>query len=216
MLGFGSSDSPKGYELYSEKNHAERLLRLMEHLQIENWSQVIHDAGGLWTWELFEIAPNKIKNLIILNSIIYEEGFTPPIRFKEGTLAKIAMWSYKNKITTNMMVNKLFKSGMIENNLSKKALNGYKTPLKEGKTKAMYYFFTQTCNVLKDYQNTIQNIKIPVTVIWGKEDSFLKWHPQKHKVTKDLTIKKTVLLNAKHFIQEEKPTEISKIILKAL
>ena len=34
MLGFGSSDSPKGYHIYSESKHADRLLGLMDHLKI--------------------------------------------------------------------------------------------------------------------------------------------------------------------------------------
>ena len=54
MLGFGSSDSPKGYEIYSEEKHAQRLLELMDHLAINSWTHVMHDAGGLWTWELME------------------------------------------------------------------------------------------------------------------------------------------------------------------
>lgn len=49
ILGFGNSDSPKGYEVYSEENHALRLLDLMTSLNINNWTHVMHDASGLWT-----------------------------------------------------------------------------------------------------------------------------------------------------------------------
>ncbi len=218
MLGFGSSDSPEGYDIYSEENHAKRLLALMNHLKIENWTHVMHDAGGLWTWELFELAPNKIKNLVILNTIIYEEGFDPPIRFEEGVLAKTAMWSYRSSITNNMMLKGLFKSGMTENTLTKTDIEGYKKPLSEGKTKAMYYFFTQTCNKLKNYKATLFKINIPITVVWGKNDDFLKWNPQSTRVIKDLNIspENIHLIDAKHFIQEERPELISKIIRDAV
>ena len=35
MLGFGGSDSPKGYEIYSEPNQAQRLLDLMDSLMLK-------------------------------------------------------------------------------------------------------------------------------------------------------------------------------------
>ena len=214
MLGYGSSDSPRGYEIYSEEEHAQRLLDLMDHLEIEHWHHVVHDAGGLWTWALFEKQPHRIIKLIILNTIIYKEGFKPPMRFDKGLLAQLFMWSYRNGITTNLMLKGLFKSGMTENTLSKTDIEGYKKPLLEGKTNGIYYFFTQTCNKLPNFQPLIQKIDIPVKVIWGLNDSFLKWEPQKKKVKADLNLTEGAihLLGAKHFIQEEKPSEIVKII----
>lgn len=215
MLGYGSSDNPSGYNIYSEKNHAKRLLALMDDLNIEQWTHVMHDAGGLWTWELAAIAPSRIKNMVMLNTIVYEAGFDPPIRFKKGFFAKTAMWSYRNGITTNMMLNGLFKSGMIKNTLNKIDVEGYKTPLKEGKTRAMYYFFTQTCNTLKNYAPTLKKLYSPVVVIWGKYDEFLKWNPQKKRIIKDLNVSKNHIhiIEAKHFIQEEQPKEITRTIL---
>lgn len=216
MLGFGNSDSPKGYEIYSEEKHAARLLGLMNFLNIEKWTHVFHDAGGLWTWEIFKKEPHRVKKLVILNTIIYETGFEPPIRFKKGLLARIVMWSYRNGFTTNGMLSGLFKSGMTKNTLEKSDLEGYKTPLLEGKTNAMYYFFTQTCNTLSNYKEVLQKIELPVAVIWGEHDSFLKWQPQKEEVIADLNIleENIHLLDAKHFIQEEQPEQIVEYILK--
>jgi pimeloyl-ACP methyl ester carboxylesterase len=215
MLGFGNSDSPNGYDVYSEENHAVRLLELMTSLNIENWTHVMHDAGGLWTWELIKKDASRINKLVMLNTVVYEEGFKPPIRFNEGITAKVAMWAYRNGITTNMMLNGLFKAGLTKNNLNKLDVEGYKTPLREGKTRAMYYFFSQTCNTLPVYESILKELDLPVLVIWGKADDFLKWEPQKERVIQDLNIpaENIHLIDAKHFIQEEKPEEISKLIL---
>lgn len=215
MLGFGSSDSPEGYEIYAEDMHAQRLLELMDHLKIAHWAHVTHDAGGLWTWELIKQDAKRIERLVLLNTIIYEEGFSPPIRFKKGFMARTAMWSYRNGLTTNMMLKSLFKGGMMENTLNEADVQGYKQPMREGKTKAMYYFFTQTCNALPNYQPVIQALDLPTTIIWGKNDSFLLLEPQQTALQKDLKLQEEAIhmLDAKHFIQEEKPEEIVQLIL---
>ncbi len=218
MLGFGSSDSPKGYDIYSEENHAKRLWSLMEFLQIERWNHVMHDAGGLWTWELLRQKPNCVSKLVILNTLIYEEGFKPPIRFNKGLMARAAMWGYRNGITTNAMIYGLFKAGLVENTMDKSDIEGYKTPLLEGKTRAMYYFFTRTCSALPDHSAILQNSQFPATVIWGKHDDFLLWEPQKDRVIWDLNISEAHIhrIEGKHFIQEEKPLEIAQFILDFL
>ncbi len=214
MLGFGSSDSPKGYDIYSESNHAKRLLALMDALEIETWNHVMHDAGGLWTFELLKQDSRRIKKLVMLNSIVFEEGFKPPMRMEPGFMAKAAMWGYRNGITTNLMLKGLFKTGLQVNNLTKQDVEGYKQPLLEGKTRAMYYFFTQTCAALPDYTSLTQEISISTRVIWGSHDEFLLWNPQKSEVMTNLSIPQAdvSLIDAKHFIQEEKPEEIVLLI----
>lgn len=218
MLGYGSSDSPKDYTIYSEANHAKRLIELMDFLEISTWSQVVHDAGGLWTWELIKKEPSRIESLVILNSIINEEGFNPPIRFKPGIFAKMTMWSYRNGLTSNMMFSKLFNNGMTNNTLNKIDVKGYKKPITDGKTHAMYYFFTQTCNNLPEYNYHFENLNIPIKVIWGVNDDFLLWQPQQKRVMEEFSINEShvSLLDAKHFIQEEKRDVIIDLLFRFL
>ena len=218
MLGFGSSDSPEGYELYNEENHAKRLLALMDSLQITSWTHAMHDAGGLWTWALFKAAPERIENLMILNTIIFEEGFYPPVPMKAGGLAKTAMWTYRNGMTTNMLLKKLFETGLSKNTLNEIDVEGYKTPLREGKTKGMYYFFTQTCNDLPDYSEVFAKIAIPKLLVWGIHDDMLQWTPQQTRVTETFKIRpeNIHLIDEKHFIQETKNKKLVKLLLDFL
>lgn len=215
MLGFGNSDSPKKYELYHPDQHAKRLIALMDHLNIAHWSHVFHDAGGLWTWELMKIAPERVDKLIVLNTIIYPPGFQPPIRFKKGFFARITMSLYSNGVTTNSMLKALFNEGLMENNLTKADYQGYKKPLLRGQTDGMYNFFSSTCNNLPDYSETIKQIDKPVILIWGKHDKFLVIEKMREDVLRDLKIDENNvhMLEAKHFIQEEKPNEINQLIL---
>ncbi len=218
MLGFGSSDSPEGYELYNEANHAKRLIGLMDSLSISSWTHVLHDAGGLWTWALLKTAPKRIEKLVMLNTVIFDEGFYPPVPMKPGGIAKTAMWTYSNGMTTNVLLKKLFETGLKKNTLNKTDVEGYKTPLKEGKTKGMYYFFTQTCSDLPDYSSVFSKIEAPKLLIWGQHDDMLRWHPQQKRVTETFEIKEENihLIDEKHFIQETRDKEIVKIVLEFL
>ena len=210
MLGFGSSDSPKGYDLYSPEAHGKRLLALMDFLKVQHWTHVFHDAGGLWTWELFKLAPNRIEKLVVLNSIIYEDGFNPPMRFERGGLTKLTISFYSNKLTNKTIMKRLFKNALMENNLTANEIEGYRKPLLEGKTNSLYTFFSSTCNALPDYRETIKKINIPSMVIWGKHDKMLQWEPMKNAVIADLNVKPENIhvLDSKHYIQEESTDEI--------
>jgi len=214
MLGFGSSASPKGYELYAEDKQANRIIALMDYLKIDKWTHVFHDASGLWTWELCRCHSNRIENFVILNTIIYAEGFKPPMRFGDNLFTKFMMKLYSCKLLNTILLKQLFNGGLIENNLSEEDLKGYKTPLLEGKVRGMYYFFSRTCHNLPDYKKVISELNIPTIVIWGEKDPFLHWQPQSKAVINDLKISSENIyeLEAKHFIQEEQSDRVCELI----
>ncbi len=218
MLGFGSSDNPDGYTIYNEKYHAVRLLRLMDSLGVKKWHHVCHDAGGLWTQALIDRSPNRFKSLTLLNSVLLREGFNPPITMKEGFIAKTAMAGYRNRATNKLMMRTLFNEALEDSkNLTSADMKGYRKPLLEGRTKSLYYFFTQTCNSLPEYHQGLKKLaqhSCPVQVVWGVKDEMLLWKPQAEKVKELLKVKSSDvhLIKANHFLQEEQPAEVAKLI----
>lgn len=218
MLGFGSSDNPSGYEIYSEKYHASRLLALMDHIGIKRWNHVCHDAGGLWTQALAEKAPERLKSLTLLNSVILADGFHPPVRMKAGLEAKIAMKGYRSSVTNYLMTGVLFRQGLDDcSHMTSEDKEGIRRPLLEGKTNSLYYFFSQTCNQLPDYRHALKALaknNCRTQVIWGTSDDMLLWEPQAEEVKSLLNIRNSDvhLLKSNHFIQEEQPAKLSKLI----
>jgi len=214
MLGFGNSDNPDGYEIYSSKEHAKRLIELMDSLDIKSWNHSMHDAGGLWTWELIKNNPNRVSKLIILNTLILERGFFPPMKMKDGGFAKFILSLYRNKMTSRILLKMLFNNGLTNKKLTEPEFKGYQKSLLEGRTKGMYYFFTQLSQPFSNYEETLKQLNIPVTVIWGKHDDILRWEPQKEKVIELLKIKENSIhiIDGNHFIQEEHPHKITTII----
>lgn len=219
MLGYGNSANPDGYDIYAHAAHAKRLLALMESLNIKEWHHVTHDVGGLWTWELLKADKTKVKSLTLLNTIVYEEGFNPPVNMTEGFKAKTAMWAYRQWLLRPLLMNGLFKSGLKkENKLDKNEKEGYKQPLREDKTKGMYYFFTQTGKPFPDNSSLFESLNIPTCLIWGEHDKMLQIQPQQERIRKKFGIRQDNfhIIDAKHFIQEEEPALVNKYILQFL
>jgi len=219
MLGFGNSDNPDGYDVYSNKNHASRLLALMNALQIENWTQVVHDAGGVWTWELLKLDDSKITNLVMLNTILYDEGFNPPIRMKKGIFPKLGMWLYRNGLTADIMLGNFMNRALKDRKtLTKAEYDGYKTPIREGKTKGMYYFFTSIRKPFPQFETTLEAIKVPKLIIWGAQDKMLKLNTQEQQIISKMNVSPENIhkLNASHFLQEERAEKINQLIIDFL
>lgn len=216
MLGYGSSDKPEGYEIYSAENSGKRLLELMEHLKIPSWTQVCHDGGGLWTWEMLFQNSSHVDTLIMLNTIVYQAGFKPPMKFEKGLMAKWFTRLYCSPLGQYLTINGTFKNGMQnKKGINQEMLNGYKLPFLQNGHRALYYFFTQTCQQIKDYRTLHQSLDIPLHVIWGKHDDMLVWENIAAAVKKNfIQIESVDLVDAKHFIQEELPELITQKIIQ--
>ncbi len=219
LLGYGMSSKPQDYDEYAADKQAKRILDLMNHLNIDQWTHVTHDVGGLWSWELLMKAKASVKRLVILDTIAYEEGFKPPIRFnRKGWLGKIIVGMYDKKLIGKSVINGTLRSGTHKHKFSKEDKRGYWLPLQEGCNRAIFQFFSSykdTQDILKRAHVMFADLDIPVTIIWGDHDKFLIGERQIPLLQEALKIKDEnvhTFSDAGHFIQEEKPKEIVNII----
>lgn len=66
-IGFGLSEKPEHYD-YTTKNHSKTLEKFVLEKQLNNITLVVHDFGGPIGLNFAIQNPEKIKNLVILNS----------------------------------------------------------------------------------------------------------------------------------------------------
>ncbi len=217
MLGYGGSDKPEGYEIYSPARHAERLKGLMDHLGIKEWNHVLHDAGGLWTWELIGKHPKSIKRMTVLNTI--GKGFEPPVNFKKDKAwGKFILSRYKTRFPGKMIMGNTLKKGSGKMKFSKEEKLAYWTPMREGGNKAIYAFFTDFDNTLKNletYHSYMKASGIPVSLVWGEDDPFLPADKIMDNIAESFGVSaenKHIVPGTHHFIAEEKPEDVAKLI----
>ena len=223
MLGFGSSDKPDESSLYHCVSHAKRILQLMDHLKIKKWSHVVHDAGGLWTWELMLMEPHRVENLIILNTILFSEGFNPPVNMKRESL--IARWMsnvYENRLIGKIIINATLKNGTRKYDFTKNEKRAYWLPIRSGSSTALRHFFTDfdyLDSLLPRIQTHLSMNRLPIYVIWGKHDKILDAEKQVPLIKDQFMVADhqiKILENAAHFITEEEPDLIISYILAFL
>lgn len=219
MLGFGNSDKPQDLTLYDAVDHGERLSQFTNKLGIDKFNLVVHDAGGPWSWTMVANHPERISRLIVLNTILYTEGFKPPISAKKGSfMNRVIGMLYKS--LSKSMVKSTLKSGTEMHDYSKEEFNAYADPIKNGGHIAVRGFFGDIPSYEKlaiSARKTIIEHDIPVKLIWGEKDKFLVGQTQIPLAMKELNIKSEnvhFLARCKHFIQEEVPVQICDYIAK--
>jgi len=215
MLGYGNSDMPDGYDIYSREAQAERLIQLMDTLNIKQWSHVFHDAGGLWTWQLLAMQPERVQALIVLNTIIYQQGFKPPMRFKKSTMARAMASLYCSPASNVLTMRQTLTNGLAVHAINYTTAKGYSKPFYGKNCDAIYYFLSRTKKPDFDFSTTIRSLKQPTMVIWGEQDDFLLADIQVPLLQKDMNIADAdihILQGNKHFIAEESPETIAQLV----
>lgn len=69
-IGFGLSDKPIDWE-YTPKQHAQNLAQLIDYLQLEKFTLVVHDFGGPIGLSYAIEYTQKIKNIVMLNTWLW-------------------------------------------------------------------------------------------------------------------------------------------------
>jgi len=217
LLGMGQSEKVKDETKINIYNQAQIMLTLLtSELGLSNWKHLVHDFGGPITWAMMGDSRFKINELVILDTFLFEKGFSPGLNiFTRGAMSLM---------TTKPMIKPFF-TNAIKSMVKNKALatsemvEGYTTPLVNGGAYTYKCLYFSVNDIKKDLESLQENAylfnNVPTKIIWGKYDKFLDSNVQVNQMkeffnTSDNNI--LILDNAKHIITEEFPEEILNIL----
>ena len=220
FLGYGSSDKPDDNGTnYLPVSHAKRIQALLSSLNVNEFSLLMHDMGGLVAWEMLRQQPTSIRNLIVLNTIVRDQGFDQP-DIKPGVMAKQMSKAYSNNLTSVAVLQVTFgKLGLVdEYKLSDEECFGYVQPMKEGSDEALHAFFVSLNDdlfeKLQSNQSIFEAYNGNTLVMWGGKDDILTTGQipflQEHLRIPDENIH--IYSENNHFLVEEIPEEVTKEI----
>jgi haloalkane dehalogenase len=215
LVGFGYSDKPKNIEAITYSNQTKWLNQFIENLKLENIHLFAHDWGGMISLRIVAKKQHLFSKVAVSYSYLFEGTEEIPESFK-------GFVSYAKNDSTFLAGNIMDWGSNIK--LSDSIKSRYNVPFK---TKTDYNFVrsfpslipTDSTNfeaiVNKDLNIKLNQFNKPFITIWGDHED-LMW------IGKDSVLQQNIKgaqnqkhfkLKSNHFIQEDQPDELSKILI---
>lgn len=217
-IGFGLSDKPEHYN-YSTQNHSKTLEKFVLEKQLNNITLVVHDFGGPIGLNFAIQHPEKIKNLIILNSWLWSIENDPDyIKLKKILKSPLLPFLY---LYLNFSPKFILPQSFGDKKLTKKLLKQYTKPFADKTQRNGALAFAKSLlndqNWFEELWNKGQIISNkPTLFIWGMKDKVIRPH-NLDKFQSAFTNSKTLKLETSgHFPQEEQPEKIINAIFDLL
>jgi pimeloyl-ACP methyl ester carboxylesterase len=217
-IGFGLSDKPEHYD-YTTQNHSKTLEKFVLDKQLNDITLVVHDFGGPIGLNFAIQNPEKIKNLVILNSWLWSsENDADYIKLKKVLKSPLLPFLYRY---LNFSPRFILPQSFGDKKLSKALLKQYTKPFANKTQRNGALSFAKSLlndqkwfEELWNKRNAISDK--PTLFIWGMKDSVIKPH-NLEKFQSGFTNFKTVELETSgHFPQEEQPEKVTNAIFDIL
>lgn len=220
LRGYNLSDAPQGVEHYTYSKLVSDLVAVIDDLGVSSVNLVAHDWGAGISWQMAARHPELIDKLTILSISHPKAGDKKPF-----VPLKDRQPSYADNFTSPefyAQLNENWFSGWVQGLENK---NRYKAAFRNSNKAAMINYYRANFATLENLKkpgflnqnDNLPNIKMPVLIIHGKRDVYAL--AQAHNNTWDyidneLSIE--ILPNAGHFIQQDEPEKVTRLIRQFL
>jgi len=213
-IGFGLADKPEHYD-YSTQNHSKTLELLVEELQLRNITLVVHDFGGPIGLNFAIRHPEKVKNLVILNSWMWSSQNDPDfIKLSRVLKSPLLPFLYRY---LNFSPRFLLPKSFGERPLPKQLLKQYTKPFAGIKQRNGALAFAHSLLNDQDWFEELWNQRqaianLPTLFIWGMKDPIIKPKYLDKFVSGFKNSKVIRLETCGHFPQEEQAELVTSAI----
>jgi pimeloyl-ACP methyl ester carboxylesterase len=214
-IGFGLSEKPAKYD-YTVQNHTASLLKLITHLQLNQFTMLVHDFGGIIGLAAAEQIPEKIKGLVILNTwcrSIQDEPEYKKMKVILGSPLMPLLYRYLNFSAKYILPAAFGERSRLTPEIHQHFLRPFSKASERNGTIA----FAKSLLRDQDYYASIgKKLSIlkdkPVLIIWGMKDEFitekhLLWMQEQFPGSKVVRYD-----DAGHFVLEEKSVVAGPVI----
>ena len=213
MVGFGKSDKYAAQEDYSFHMHYQKLLALIEALDLRNLTLVCQDWGGLLGLTIAADHSERFARLVILNTFL-------PTGEEKISEAFMQWRAFSQKVGTRMQVGRLIAQTITQYELADDIIAAYDAPFPDDNYKAGAAVFPSLVPIspdmpgaaeMKAARRKLSQWRKPVQVMFSDGDPILggaaKFFRRLFPTAADQP--EITIRGAGHFLQEEKGAEIA-------
>jgi len=213
LKGFGYSDKPQGD--YSPQGMADFVKDYMEVSKIDKAHVVATDTGLTIACAFALKYPDRINKLVLMSGTAYDKGLiAPEVRLLAiKPLGEFGLWLL-GPLAIGMGLKKgFYKKGLLSPKVFNEYYEPFKDPVARKRTVELLHSFFE---VLPDLGEKIKDINVSTLILWAEYERFFSLKVAK-RLQKDIKNSRLEIIpSCGHFIQEEKPEIVTKLILSFL
>jgi haloalkane dehalogenase len=212
LPGLGLADRPEGYD-YTWTGLGRFARAAVDELGLESFHLVVHDVGGPVGFELAAAAPERVRSLTVLNTIVEVDGFKRP--WSMEPFARRGVGEIFLATMTKPAFRMLFGlQGVKDRDATpKEEVDAYVDLLKrEDGGRAFLRImrgFERTPEKQELYVGALRDAAYPVQVVWGAEDPALPLDPYGEAARRAARLDQIHTVPAKHFLQEDQAPAVA-------
>lgn len=212
LPGLGLADRPRDFD-YTWTALGRFCHEAVDALELDRFHLVVHDIGGPVGFELAAAAPERVRSLTLLNTMVDAQGFERPW-VMEPFVVRGLRRVWLGSMTRPSYLGLMYLMGVKDRVASSPAeLMAYIDLLKrvDGGDAFLRIMrgFERTPAKSELYRSAVRGVPYPVRVLWGRDDPALTVGTAGESVRRAVGIDRLETVPGRHFLQEDQAPAIA-------
>jgi haloalkane dehalogenase len=212
LPGLGLADRPPHFD-YSWTGLGRFARAAVDALGLDRFHLVVHDIGGPVGFELAAAAPERVRSLTALNTLVEVDGFKRP--WSMEPFARRGLGEVYLASLTKPAFRVLWNLQAIGDRSAtpREEVDAYVDLLKRGDRGRAFLRIMRGLERTREkrdlYVGALRGVPYPVQVVWGADDPALPLERQGEEARRAAGVDEVHALPAKHFLQEDQAPAIA-------
>jgi haloalkane dehalogenase len=216
LRGFGRSEPPAGD--YYVEGQARAVERLLDALEVEEFTLVTHDFGGPVGLTMMRLFPDlTVRGLVLSDTNVFTDTHVPlPLRVARVPL--LSTMVFQLMLGNRFGLRMLYRGAVTrKETASWSRFRRHLTPSGMAMTRRIFQRSLADLEAnYREIERTLRDVQTPTLVLWGDDDPFFSTDVAERTRAAIPGAALVVFPETGHFVPEERPDEVASAVLDFL